>query len=254
MNEIVGLLPAAGIGSRLRLHGFPKELLPIGLRTTRISGELVPSLVIEHSLRAFSRASIENCWVIISPTKTEIVRYLVSGEEFDLRLAYLTQPQPRGLADAVDHAFPWVRDKHVSLALPDTVFEPVSAIDTLRQITTNTKADLVLGLFPTARPEQLGPVELAPDGRVVAVLDKPLTTTLRNTWGVALWSPRFTHLLHEFMATHCNSASEVVLGHAFQLAVDQGLNVRGIFFDEGMFLDVGTPEGVASILRHRLDP
>ena len=34
-------------------------------------------------------------------------------------------------------------------------------------------ADLVLGVFPTDRPEQLGPIRIDADGRVVAVQDKP---------------------------------------------------------------------------------
>jgi len=253
MEDIIGILPAAGIGSRLRLNCFPKELLPIGLRMTRSDGEVIPSLIIDHSLQAFAQASIKNCWVIISSSKTEIVRYLANGEEFDIHLAYLTQSQPRGLAHAVDQAFPWIRDKYVCLALPDTVFEPVSAVATLRKLATETRADLVLGLFPTTRPEQLGPVELGPDNRVITVLDKPVKTSIKNTWGISLWSPRFTRLLHEFLASESNGASEIVLGNVFQMAVDQGLNVQGVFFEDGMYLDIGTPEGVASILRHRLN-
>lgn len=253
LHNIVGVLPAAGIGSRLGPNRYPKELLPIGLWSAPDASGLRPSLIIEHSLRALSRASITKCCVVISPIKTEIVRYLGDGHEYGISLAYFAQEQPRGLAVAIDSVYPWVRDKQVCLSLPDTVFEPPDAICSLREQMQESGADLVLGVFPTDKPEQLGPVRLEASGRVVEVLDKPKSTDVRNTWGVALWSPAFTELLHEFMAAKRESRAEVVLGHAFQLAVVRGLDVRGVFFADGRYIDAGTPEGIASVVKMEPD-
>ena len=86
------------------------------------------------------------------------------------------------------------------MVLPDTVVTPIDAMAQLRQVRRDTDADVVLAIFPTNIPEQLGPVRFEEGGRVVEVLDKPHATDLRNTWGMATWSPRFSTFLHDVVA------------------------------------------------------
>jgi glucose-1-phosphate thymidylyltransferase len=111
----------------------------------------------------------------------------------------------------------------------------------------SSHADLVLGVFPTPTPEQLGPVRVDSDGRVTQILDKPKTTDLKNTWGMAVWSPRFTGLLHEEVAKSPEDAKPT-LGSVFQQAVDRNFNVRALLFDDGRYLDVGTPDGLGRVV------
>ena len=84
--------------------------------------------------------------------------------------------------------------------------------------------------------------DFAPDN--YEVLDKPATTDVRNTWGIAVWSPAFTSLL----ARELESARDIVLGAVFQRAVERGLRVHAVVFDAGEFIDVGTPQGLAAAL------
>jgi len=151
---------------------------------------------------------------------------------------------PRGLADALDATFAWVRDRDVCLVLPDTLVAPDDALARVKAELDASRADLVLGVFPTDHPELLGPVRIADDGRVLDVLDKPARTDVRNTWGMAAWSPRFTALLHEAVGAE----PEVVLGAVFDRAVKTGLHVRAVAFADGRFVDVGTPAGLAAAL------
>jgi glucose-1-phosphate thymidylyltransferase len=237
----VGVIPAAGLGTRLMPHGYPKELLPIVVRTADGS---VPQPVVISSLEQMRRAGVTECAVVIAEWKLEIARVL--GERAaDVALAYVVRSVPRGLADALVAPGPWIRGRDVCLALPDTLITPD---DALAQVVTElgtSGADLVLGVFPTEHPEQLGPVRIADDGRVLEVLDKPASTDVRTTWGIAAWSPRFTELLTDAVRTE----PTITLGAVFARALTAGLGVRAVWFPAGRFLDVGTPAGLAKALR-----
>jgi glucose-1-phosphate thymidylyltransferase len=233
------VIPAAGLGTRLAPLGYPKELLPIVYRAGQAGP--IPQPVIIASLEQMQRAGVVDGIVVIAEWKLELVRVL-GQRAGGVGLAYVVRSVPRGLADAIDATHPWTHDRDVCLALPDTVIAPDDAL--AQVVAALGSNDLVLGVFPTEHPEQLGPVRVGDDGRVLEVLDKPAQTDLRNTWGVAAWSPKFTALLHDAVARDAT----VVLGAVFDRAVKEGLAVRAVAFPAGRMIDVGTSEGLAAAL------
>jgi len=238
---MVGVIPAGGLGTRLAPLGYPKELLPIVYAGD--DGRAVPRPVLLSSLDQMRAAKVEQCVIVIADWKLELVRVL--GErQAEISLAYVVRAVPRGLADAIDATHAWLADRDVCLALPDTLLEPADALDRVGAALVSTGADLVLGVFPTDHPELLGPVRVDAGGRVLAVQDKPASVddTMRNTWGIAGWTPRFSALLHDIVAANPG----VILGSVFQRAVAEGMDVRAVTFDDGSFIDVGTPEGLAA--------
>jgi len=251
MNDIVGILPAAGMASRLRPLRYPKELLPIVFALDRSSGRARPVVAAEYSLTAMREAGIEKCIVIVNENKTEILKYFGSGAELGMKLVYAVQSKPTGLPQAIRAAQEWLGADYVCLTLPDTVFRPRRAVGQICEELRSSSGDLVLGVFPTAEPQNLGPVRVAADGRVVEVQDKPPATDLLNTWGMAVWKPRFTALLDQTVArweAEQGPATERPLGEIFNDAIHAGLNVRAVCFEDGAFLDVGKPEGLSAIV------
>lgn len=245
--RFVGILPAAGLGSRLRPFRYPKELIPVAFEADAPRDGVRPVLAIECSLRAMRKAGVSSCFVVIADWKTEMVRYLGDGSDWDVPLAYLHRAQARGLADAIDAADAWVRDAHVCLALPDTVFAPDTTLLLLREELLRRQADLCLAVFPTDLPQHLGPVRVGDDGRILEVLDKPPQPTLFNTWGAAVWSPRFTRVLHQ-RVTAADVRGEVVLGDVFNEAIRHGLPTCALQFPDGSFSDVGHASQLQSLL------
>lgn len=75
-------------------------------------------------------------------------------------------------------------------------------------------------------------------GRVTGIQIKPDSTTLELTWILATWTPRFSAFL-----TDNNDGSH--LGHAFQLAMAEGLIIHSVAFGSGRSLDIGTPDDLA---------
>jgi glucose-1-phosphate thymidylyltransferase len=243
--EFVGVLPAAGIASRLQPSRYLKELLPVTYLVDDEARAARPVPVISLSLRALKVAEVQRCVVTISDRKPELMRYLGDGSDFDLRLAYVQQSAPNGLAAAVDMAYEWTQGCYSCMLLPDTIVHPFEAMKCLRQVVIESRPDIVLGVFPTEMPEQLGPVRFDSSNRVLEVQDKPAITDLRNTWAMAIWSPRFSELLHRSVIS---AASPRTLGEIFNEAVQLGMDVRSIWFPEGSFVDIGTVKGLSQML------
>jgi glucose-1-phosphate thymidylyltransferase len=244
MSPLFGILPAAGLGSRLGSFPYPKELMPVSFRR-KPDGGAVPFLLIEHSLEAMRLAGVHQCAVVISERKPEVLRYLGDGRAAGLSLCYLVQTEPRGLADAVDQGHNLVKalGASVCLALPDTRFQPVTAMRAIVEEMERSRAELVLAVFPTKTASELGPVRIGAGGVVEAVFDKPASTELRNTWGIATWRPLFSELVHEAVASA--GPAQANLGLLFQEAVRAGLRVRAVKFDAGLYEDLGTEKGLA---------
>ena len=226
---------------------YPKELLPIAFIREAETGVIRPQLSIEFSLRALAAGDIHRAIVLISDSKREIVRVLGDGTDYGVHLAYVPREVPLGLADAITAALPWVGESHVALSLPDTVFQPADAFNRLRERLLGTAMDLVLGVFPTGNPRTLGPVQIGAASRVLRVWEKPREPTPNNTWGIAVWSLRFTQFLKAFMSRN-GTPMDLSVGHAFQGAVESGLRVSAIDFIDGSYLDIGTLDGIQSLV------
>ncbi len=255
-SDFVAVLPAGGVGSRLAPFRYPKELLPIAYQQSgpRSNG-LRPRVIAEFALEAFVQAGARRCVVIIAPWKTEVMHYLGDGAAFGLEIAYVYQEAARGLPHALDLAHPWVAGRHVLFAMPDTLIQPSSCLASLEAFYRATGADLALGIFPSAEADRLGAVVLEGD-EVAAIYDKRPDPPVRQVWGVAVWGPAFTELLHAELRRLQQPAgdpgktpgAEPVLGAFFDLARRSGLKVKGKLFRRGRYADVGTPEGLRACM------
>ena len=250
-TKFVGILPAAGMGSRLRPFRYPKELLPITYEALHQPFRGIrPRVVSEFALETFKLAGVDNCYVIIAPWKLEMINYFGDGSTFDVSLSYLYQEEAGGLPPAIDIAYPWVRDANVVFAMPDTIVRPRECVRDIKTMMLQSNADVVLGVFPTKEAKRLGPVIIGGD-TAVKVYDKCDSPPADNTWGVAAWGPRFTELLHDGLRKFRQSgsqSSEPVLGHFFEQAIQERMRVRAIEFPGGSFSDIGTPSGIRSCL------
>jgi glucose-1-phosphate thymidylyltransferase len=236
MNYL-GVIPAAGLGSRIGPLEHAKELLPIA-QVADETGALRPLPVIEASLRQIKTAGIDRCLVITSSSKPELATYLKGSGGLGLDIDFVEQQKPEGLAAAVALTLPASQGAATCLLLPDTIVRPPNALKAMRATFEERGADLVLGVFPTSKPKELGPVRFDGEMRVTEVQDKPAETDLGNTWGLAIWGPRFSKLL-------AAAPSNANLGRLFHHAATSDLNVFACWFEEGDFHDVGTPQGLA---------
>jgi glucose-1-phosphate thymidylyltransferase len=236
MEKCYGLLPAAGLATRMRPFRYPKELLPVHYQFVNETEFVRPKLLIEHSLDALRQGGVDDLYIVVPEWKPEIMRYLEDGEQFGHHISYLYNSKALGLADALLSAYPWLHDKITCFAMPDTVFSPVTAFrDVLAELETK-KADLVLGVFPTDEAQHFAPVEADEHGRVLNIWEKPTIPKLDNAWGIAAWSPVFWEF---FKNSAANLEPGISITDTFDKAARAGLNVYSVYFEEGSYKDIG---------------
>jgi glucose-1-phosphate thymidylyltransferase len=226
---------------------FSKELLPVGVRESE-HGPVV-RLACDALLESLRAAAAARAYVVVRDEKLDLVRHLGAGEDFDVPLAAICVRDSRSLPESLDRAWPFVRDGRVALGFPDVEMGPPDGLARVAAHQLETGADLVLGLFPAARPETTDMVDVDASGRVRRVEVRPRTTTLRFCWLVAVWGPRFTEHLHAMVATSSASDAELQIGAVVAGAVEAGLDVRGLELPGAWYRDVGTPADLAAAWR-----
>lgn len=201
----------------------------------------------QYVLHAMQIAGVAKAYFVVSVYKWEILKYFMSGAHLGIDLGYLCQDEPRGMPGALDVAYRWVADQTVMMGMPDTILEPSDCFARLLTFHNRKSSDLSLGVFPVPNPHTLAPVHIdTKTERVTQIFDKPAQTNLFNTWGIAIWSARFSDLLHLYVQAHQTDENtpELLLSDVFLEAIRQGLNVYGHLFPDGKYYDVGTPEGL----------
>lgn len=260
-SEVIGLIPAAGEARRIAPLPLSKELYPIGFRSVDETQNLRPKVVCHYLLEKMRLAGITKAYIILRSGKWDIPAYLGDGAMVDMSLGYLMMGLPFGVPYTLDQAYLFVQKAIVVLGFPDILFQPDDVFTKLlvRQVTS--KADVVLGLFPTAQPQKAGMVDFDTEGRVRLIKEKPKQTDLRYMWGVAVWTPVFTSFLHEYLVTieanrqqnqagnYPSKEQELAIGDVIQAAINTGLQVQAEVFANGEYLDIGTSEDLVRAVR-----
>lgn len=246
-EELIGLIPAAGKGLRLGLP-YPKELYPI-IRDNCYKP--VAQFVLEN----LTTARVQHIVFVINETKHQLIGYFGDGSRFGCHISYVVQEQCEedgrstspGLVHALNAAYHQVRGKTVCFGMADTILTPK---DVFRRVLEVGRADddVILGLYPTDRPEKFGMVRLGDHDLVLQIVDKPAQTTLEYMWGLIVWRPKFTEHLHMCIAERGITDFAQVMN----TAIKAGLQFRGGCIADGTYADLGTYEEIMELeRRHR---
>lgn len=227
-----GIVPAAGIGSRIQPLAFSKELLPVG---SRRDGETErPKAVSEYLIERMIAAGADKICIVVSPGKSDIMEYY-GGSVAGAHLCYVVQPEPRGLCDAIFRALPLIGPgDRVAVGLPDTVWFPENGLARL-------PADLLAFLlFPVARPELFDAVLTDPDGRVQEIQVKRPRPTTRWVWGAFSMPSRVLAELHGLWRER--RQEDLYVGTLVNAYLARGGDARALRLGES-YVDVGTVDG-----------
>lgn len=250
-KNIVGLIPAAGKGSRLAPFPCPKELFPVGYQDYLVNGVMQrrPKVISQYLIEHIIEAGASKVLIIVSEGKGDIMKYYGDGSSFSADIAYLYQEELNGMPNALNLAHNWIGESTVMFGMPDTIIEPDNVFQSMLAYHEENNADLTLGLFPTNYPSKFGMVSIDENNNVLFTIDKPKISDLKYMWGCAIWSPAFTKLLAEFVSIRDGDTKENVLGDVFNLAIERKMKVKGFAAEGGMYIDIGTSDELDSALK-----
>ncbi len=158
-----GIILAGGTGSRL---------WPI---TRAVSKQLMPVFdkpMIYYPLSTLVMAGIRDILIITTPDdQQQFQRLLGDGDQFGLRLDYIAQPRPGGIAQAFLVGADFIGDQAVALVLGDNIFHGTGLGRQLRAHTSLAGGRVFA--YPVSNPRDYGVVEFGADGRVLSIEEKP---------------------------------------------------------------------------------
>lgn len=239
-----GIVPAAGQGSRIQPLAFSKELLPVGSRV--LDDVQRPRAVSEYLLERMIRGGADKICFVIGAGKSDILEYF--GASFgSAELAYVVQPRPAGLCDAVFRAAPLIApDNTVAVGLPDTIWFPEDALATLPD------DHLSFVLFPVERPELFDAVALAEDDtHVTQIKVKQRDPGTCWIWGAFKMPARVFHELHDLWRRP--ERNDEYFGTLVNAYLERGGEAFGFKVGEA-YVDVGTLRGYHAAMRMLSEP
>ena len=147
-REVIGLIPAAGVGERLSPLPCSKEIYPIGFRDSQVKLEKRPKVACHYLLEKMRLAGISQAYVILRKGKWDIPAYLGEGKIVDMNLAYLIIDASDGPPYTLDQAFPFVKDALVAFGFPDILFQSEDGFGEIAVASKRERCRLSFGAFP----------------------------------------------------------------------------------------------------------
>ena len=243
IGVVKALVLSGGAGTRLRplTHTSAKQLVPVANRP-----------VLFHALDAVAAAGITDVGLVVGDTEAEIRAAVGDGSAFGLKVTYLRQEAPLGLAHAVLVARDFLGDEPFVMYLGDNVLVGgiTALVEEFEAWYAAGEVDATILLTRVPDPRQFGVAELDATGRVVGLEEKPAEPRSDLALaGVYLFGPA----IHEAVAAiRPSRRDELEITDAIQRLLDTGRAVRSHVVT-GYWKDTGRAADLLDANRAMLD-
>jgi len=159
-----GIILAGGIGSRLHplTQVISKQLLPV-----------FDKPMIYYPLSTLMLAEIKEIAIISTPLDLpKFKKLLGSGKQWGLKLTYLEQKKPNGIAEAFILAEKFIKDSPCCLILGDNIYHGNNFSKILKEADNDYENSTVF-TYQVKDPERFGILNLDRKGRPAKIIEKP---------------------------------------------------------------------------------
>ena len=157
-----GIILHGGHGTRLRplTHTGPKQLLPIANKPMS-----------EYCVESIRDCGISEIAIIIGGIGSNKVKeYYGDGSEFDVKITYIEQDEPKGIAHAINLCKEFVKNEKFLVFLGDNIIQKsISGISKKFELSNN---DALILLCEVENPKQFGIADVK-GNKIVKIMEKP---------------------------------------------------------------------------------
>jgi dTDP-glucose pyrophosphorylase len=246
VDEIVGLIPAAGGGTRLYpfSRAVPKEMYPI-----------LGKAVIEHSIENLRKGGIKKIYLVVGYQKGALMDYIGDGSFYGVDVAYLYQLKRKGIGHGILQAKGWINTTFVTL-LGDSFIEPKEEIKDMIDFHMKNKPIATVLLFKVKSSKGYGVVKFGRIengfGPIEKLIEKPSREEEKEfrtsegfyaLCGAYIFEPKIFEYIEK---TPPGIRNEIQITDSISLALKNGERVLGMIL-KGKYLDIGKWETVLRI-------
>lgn len=207
-----GLVLSGGHGNRLRplTHTRAKQLFPVANRP-----------ILFYGLQDLADAGIRDIGIVVGDTEGEIREAVGDGSSWNMRVRYIRQDEPLGLAHAVKISREFLGDDPFVMYLGDNIL--AGGVRDLVAEFERLAPDAMVLLVRVPDPQRFGVAELR-EGRLHRLEEKPQSPASDLALaGVYLFGPK----IHSSVdAIRPSARGELEITDAIQHMVDEGREVR----------------------------
>ena len=222
-----GLILSGGKGTRLYplTYNCAKQLIPVANKP-----------VLFRVIEAIHDAGIADIGIVVGDTANEIKTAVGRGGRWGVKITYIHQEQPLGLAHAVKVSRDFLGDERFVMFLGDNVIQ--GGISGLIKQFAVSKWNSQIVLTRVSHPEQYGVAELNDHGQIVRLVEKP-KEPLSDLALVGIYM--FDHHVHEAVDDIAPSwRGELEITDAIQWLVEHDYQVYP-YIHRGWWIDTGRP-------------
>jgi glucose-1-phosphate thymidylyltransferase len=233
-----GLILSGGKGTRLRpiTYTSAKQLVPVANKP-----------ILFYGLEALAASGLEEIGIIVGDTHQEIREAVGDGSRWGVRVTYIPQAAPLGLAHAVLTAEPFLRGQPFVMYLGDNLIREPLAPLVARFKATAPAAQILLAKVPN--PQDFG-VAILDGERVVKLVEKPAVPPSELALvGVYMFDH---HVFDAARGIRPSGRGELEITDAIQYLIDHGRRVQPHVI-EGWWKDTGKLEDLLEANRIVLD-
>jgi glucose-1-phosphate thymidylyltransferase len=210
-------------------HTGPKQLIPVANKP-----------ISQYVLESLRESGINDIAIVLGDVYPEKVKeYFGDGNDFGVKITYINQGEPKGIAHAVGLCRDFVGDENFVVHLGDDLLK--GGVKKFVEAFDGAEYDGMVLLCRVKEPQRFGVAEFGKNGKLVRLVEKPKQPPSEYALsGIYFFKPVIFEMITKLKPSQRN---ELEITEAIQLLIDNGNRVDYRFV-EGWWKDTGTIENI----------
>ena len=225
-----GIILHGGHGTRLRplTHTGPKQLLPIANKPMS-----------EYCIDAIKECGITDIAIIIGGIGSQKVKdYYGDGSRFNLKISYIEQDEPRGIAHAINLCKNFIGKEKFLVFLGDNIIQ--KSINNIAKKFEQNDYDALMLLCEVNNPKQFGIAHIV-DNKIVKIVEKPKDPPSNMAvTGIYFLTESFFEIYSRLTPSWRN---ELEITDALQMLLEENFKIDFEMITD-YWKDTGTPDDI----------